>query len=649
MSKTEPPLAESDIFNVVIGTAGHIDHGKSALVERLTGIDPDRLKEEQDRGMTVDLGFAPLTLKDGRRVGLIDVPGHERFVKNMVAGATGIDAVILVVAADDGVMPQTREHVDIMTLLGVSRGVVAITKADLVEEDLLELVLDDVQGYLAGTFLEGAPMVITSAVTGQGMDDLVTAIHRLVEEVPTRPTGGIFRMPVQRVFSAKGHGTVVTGIPVSGTASPGDLLEIQPGSLRGRVRAVQAYKRPAASARAGHSSALNLSDVDYREVRRGMVVVTPDTLGGSTLIEARLRCLPSMRRPLRHLSRVRFHSGTSEELGRLAILEGTSLGPGQAAYVQVRLDSPVVVAPGDRFVLRLHSPMVTVGGGEVLGVSRWRLKTGKAYVIERLQEKEQALGESEGTVAALVREAGSRAIRRDDLRRTSLLPEEEFRRCLEMLLEADVIVELSKPTRYLHRQEVAHVRDRILEALDDFHRREPLRLRMSRSVLERDVGADRQVFERVLGEVVEEGEVEEAPGGVRRADHEVRPTERQSDLARRLSDLFLRRRYATPRQEELPGEIGEEDEVILPVLRYLLEKGDLVDIGDGVLLHEEAVKEAGTLALEEIDREGELTVARFKDILGSTRKYIVPLLELLDARGVTVRDGNRRLKGGQGT
>lgn len=636
-------LTESDIFNIVIGTAGHIDHGKSALVEKLTGINPDRLKEERERGMTIDLGFAPFVLEDGRRVGIVDVPGHERFIKNMVAGASGIDAVILVVAADDGVMPQTREHMDIMGLLGITRGIVAITKVDVVDEELRELVIDDVQRYLRGTFMENEPILCTSSVTGEGLEEMGKALNVLAKEIPMRPTEGIFRMPIQRVFSAKGHGTVVTGIPVSGKAHVGDPLEIQPGGHRGRVRGVQAYHCSTDSARAGHSSALNLSDVNYREVHRGQVVVPPDTFQAERLIEVKLQVLPSVRRGLKHFAAVRLHTGTTEELGRIAILEGAHVKPGESSYAQIRLESPVVVAPGDRFVLRLHSPMITVGGGEVIGASRWRLKAGKGYVIDRLREKEAAVGRAEMTVASLVREAGLQGIGREDLKRASCLQPKEFTEQLEGLKESGLVVELKKPVRFIHAEGLAEIQDRIVATLRDFHAREPLRLRMQQSGLDQKVGAERQPVELALRALASDGKVIEEDGGLRLQEHQVNPSARQEEILERLLETYREKRYATPRRDELPDRLGEQKEDLLPILLFLLERGDLVEVAEDVIFHRDAVEEAARVALEIIEKEGELTVIRFKDTLGTTRKYIVPLLEHLDVLGVTIRDGNRRL------
>ncbi|MCL4159014.1 UNVERIFIED_CONTAM: hypothetical protein GTU68_011548, partial [Idotea baltica] len=376
-----------EIQPIVIGTAGHIDHGKSTLVRALTGIDPDRLKEEKARGLTIDLGFAPLTLPDGRLVGIIDVPGHERFIKNMVAGASGIDLVVLVVAADDGVMPQTREHLSIMGLLGVKRGMIVLTKIDIVDEEMVELAEEDVRETVAGTFLEDAPIYRVSAISGEGFESFKGELFEAAGKVEPRAADGVFRMPIQRVFTSKGFGTVVTGIPLSGSVNVGDTLEILPGGMRGKVRGIQAYKQKADSARAGHSTAINISDVSHKEVKRGCVASAPGFYRAARLIGARLTMLPHLDRPLQNRAAIRLHTGTIEAVGEVILLDAAELQPGDTGLVQIRLEEPVVCAPGDAFILRLASPLMSLGGGKILEESRFRLKRFKDFVIDGLDRQ----------------------------------------------------------------------------------------------------------------------------------------------------------------------------------------------------------------------------------------------------------------------
>jgi len=470
MTRTDSGIGE--IYNVVVGTAGHIDHGKSSLVKHLTGIDPDRLPEERDRGLTIDLGFAPMKLTSGETIGIIDVPGHERFIKNMVAGASGIDLVILVVAADDSVMPQTREHLDIMTLLGVSRGLIAVNKIDLVEGDLVELVKEEIAETVRGTFLEDAPMIPVSAQTGEGIEDLREAVESHIRGLPPRDEGGVFRMPIQRVFSARGHGTVITGVPTSGHVEPGDRLEVLPLSKSGRVRGLQAYKVTVDRARAGHSTAINLTDIDYRAVHRGMVAATPGYFRATTMVEVRLRALEGIRAPLYSQMPVRFHSGTSEEVGKLYLLDCKSLAAGDEALAQVRLASPVVVAPGDHYVIRQESPMITLGGGEILDRSRWRLKTGKDHVIDALSRKEAALGSPEEFIASVVVEDPFQKISIEEICHRAALGKDEGKDHLDRLVERGVI-RVGVGGEFFSSEGLERGGERVLDALDQAFRADP--------------------------------------------------------------------------------------------------------------------------------------------------------------------------------
>lgn len=357
-----------EIFNIVIGTAGHIDHGKSSLVEILTGVNPDRLKEEKERGLTIDLGFAPLSLPNGKKVGIIDVPGHEKFIKNMVAGASGIDFVILVIACDDSVMPQTREHLEIMQILGIKSGLIALTKIDLVDDDLALLAKEEIQEFLQGTFLENSPILPISSVTQKGFKEFKSVLFKNLQEVTPKTNHGIFRMPIQRVFSKHGHGTVITGIPVSGEVREGDTLEVLPSKAKGRVKKIQAYGTSVKKGGAGHSTALNIKDIDYKKIHRGDVIASPGFFEAVHFIEAKFQYLHTIKTPLLHMTPIRFHTGTLEEMGKVAIIGQEKLMPGETGYIQIRLENPVAVATGDRFVVRLSSPMITIGGGVIIGI-----------------------------------------------------------------------------------------------------------------------------------------------------------------------------------------------------------------------------------------------------------------------------------------
>ncbi|MFQ5654577.1 MAG: selenocysteine-specific translation elongation factor [Planctomycetota bacterium] len=630
------------IYSVVIGTAGHIDHGKSAVVQRLTGIDPDRLPEEQSRGLTIDLGFAPMTLSSGERVGIIDVPGHERFIKNMVAGATGIDLVVLVVAADDSVMPQTREHLDIMTLLAVRRGLVVINKIDLVERDFVDLVEEEVLELTEGTFLEGAPVFCVSAVTGEGIEELRAALDTAIRDLPPREWEGIFRLPVQRVFSSKGHGMVITGIPVSGRVQVGDRLEILPPGLAGRVRGLEAYKMKVDCARAGHSTAINLGDIDYRRAHRGMVAATPGYFRPTDMIEAKVRVLPHLRQPLRHQAPVRFHSGTVEVMGRVFLLDRKTVAPGEESYAQFRLVEPVVVAPGDRYVFRQESPMLTLGGGEVLDRSIWRLKLGKGYILEALERKEAALGSRTAFVASIVHESPFKLVDSKELARHAGFPAEEVKAILGELEEGGVVLP-GPQGRWLAREGVELGSKRVLNALEDCFHRDPYRLHVPKLEVRNAVRLEGEFCEALLSHLDRQGEIRLLRGGrLALPGREVQLSEEERKARDRFVEIFEERLFSPPRLEELAGEVGVAQALLERLQALLLDEETLVRISHEVVLHRSAIEEGSARLRRLYEEEGTFSASRAKDILETSRKFAIPYLEHLDRIKITRRVGDER-------
>jgi selenocysteine-specific elongation factor len=631
------------IINVVIGTAGHIDHGKSTLVERLTGIHPDRLPEEKARGLTIDLGFAPLTLKSGHRVGIIDVPGHERLVKNMVAGATGIDIVLLVVAADDGVMPQTREHVSIMRLLGLEQGIVVLSKIDMVEPDLRDLVKEDIRETLKGTFLESAPLVEISSVTGEGLDALLQVIHAKVLDLKPKDTTGIFRMPIQRVFSSKGFGTVVTGVPMRGKAVIGDTLEIVPLAKKGRVRGIHAYREATDMARAGHSSAINLTDIDYREVHRGMVLTQPGYFRGATMFEARFEYLASNRRPLAHQAAIRLHVGTIEALGNIYLLEKKVLEPGEEAFVQFRLEEPIVAAPGDRFVTRLHSPLETIGGGEILDQSRWRLKTGKSHVLETLREKEAALGDPKKFVANAVLASGYDVITDRDVAVRCGVPLEEAKAILASLEAEGEVRPASRAGISLSTRRLQEARAETLRLAEQFFRENPRKLFFDKIQLRQSLGAHEVFFQDLLAGMEAEDLLSEAAAGqLRFRDHGPRLKPQDEEIRLEILTALKQSLFTPPSPAEIAQKRGREPRVVEEIALLLHEEGEIVKLADDVFVHREALDEAKRRFRDHLEKQKTMTASDAKTLLGSTRKYSIPLLEHFDREGFTVRKGDLR-------
>ncbi|MBL4846476.1 MAG: selenocysteine-specific translation elongation factor [Planctomycetes bacterium] len=641
------------IVTVVVGTAGHIDHGKSSLVRRLTGIDPDRLKEERAREMTIDLGFAPFELPDGRRVGLIDVPGHERFVKNMVAGATGIDLVVLVVAADDGVMPQTREHLEILTLLGLEAGMIALTKIDLpgVDDELVEILELEIEELVEGTFLEGAPILPLDSLSGRGFEAFQEALVKGVEaRAATRGdrSQGAYRQPIQRVFTAKGFGTVVTGIPLQGTLQQGDKVEVitAGGTLPGRVRGLQAYGRGVDRVRAGHSAAVNVADVDFKDVARGDTLAAPRVFRAHDMFEVRLEHLPSQARPIKQRQVVRVHLGTAEVLGEVVLLDRETLEPGESSLCQLRLRSKVVGASGDRFVIRRHSPMETLGGGTILGLSRWRLKPFKGFNLERLSNQESALGNLDQAILLALDERGQPA-RSDRLVETLQHPRQEVESALTALAERGEVLNVSggkgQPV-YLTRAGFKAFCDQVTDSLEAYHESRPLRQGLPRLELRSRLKTSEGVLSLALTTLVEAGEVAERPPGFGRAGFEVQLGEATEALAARLCARYetdglnptARGQVLEQEREDVKGDDA------LDVLLTLCDRGELVALNEEILLHASSYLRAQEAA-GALGAQGPFGPSAFKDAIGSSRRVAIPLLERFDATGFTRRQGDTRV------
>ncbi|MBK7643784.1 MAG: selenocysteine-specific translation elongation factor [Planctomycetes bacterium] len=630
---------------IVIGTAGHIDHGKSTLVKVLTGIDPDRLKEEQERGMTIDLGFARFTLPDGRKVGIVDVPGHERFVKNMVAGASGIDLVVLVVAADDGVMPQTREHLAIMSLLGLSRGLVALTKIDMVEPGMVELASDDVRGAVAGTFLADAPIFPLSSITGEGLEEFKRALFQLAAQTKPRSAEGVFRMPIQRVFSAHGFGTIVTGIPMSGTIRVGETLEILPGGLKGKVRGIQAYQEPTDTARAGHSSAINLADVDHHAVTRGHVAAAPGFYRGVRMIGTQLTALATLESPLSDRAHIRLHIGTAEALGELVLLDREVLAGGETGLAQLRLEEPVVCAPGDRFVLRLASPALTLGGGVVLEESKHRLKRFKNFVVEELSRAATSLESPRELLDVVLLRSKAGAHDAAELSVEIKRSREETERFLNDL-KAQGKARTLAPGRWIHAERLALDLTALEAALEAWFGEHSHREVMDVRELRRATGFEAEHLDLLLAESQRQGRLVHGAGGeVRRAGGAAALDEKTQALVTRVLGTLEAARYQPPSPVELAQALALPEKTLQPLLELLRDRKELVFVARDFALPRALYEAARESIVQNCQKNGSLDIPTLRDGLGTTRKWIIPLLEHFDAIGVTLRQGaNRVLK-----
>ncbi|MDP6539560.1 MAG: selenocysteine-specific translation elongation factor [Planctomycetota bacterium] len=633
-----------EIQPIVIGTAGHIDHGKSTLVRALTGVDPDRLKEEKERGLTIDLGFAPLELPDGRTVGIVDVPGHERFIKNMVAGASGIDLVVLVVAADDGVMPQTREHLAIMDLLGVSRGLVALTKIDMVEPELAELAEEDVREAVADTFLADAPIHGVSAVSGEGLEAFKEALFAAAGACPARPVGGLFRMPVQRVFSSKGFGTILTGIPVDGVVRVGETLEVLPGGHRGKVRGLQAYRQGTDEARAGHSTAVNLADVGRDEVRRGCVLATPGFFRAVRMVGARLRVLEGLERPFADRTAVRLHTGTAEVLGEAVLLDAPEIPPGGAGLVQFRLEEPVVCAPGDPFIVRLASPSVTLGGGVILEESRYRLKRFKGFVLDELERQEASLGSTGDLLEVSLLRLGEGLHPLTDLAVGIKRPRGETAELLAAIAERGGAVSVDGGQKWIHTEALEGALERLRAALAAWFERNPLRDAIDVRDLRGESGLEASLLDALLDEEQARGGLQrEAGGRVRLCGREVELDPEVGKLREAISSRMRAAGFQPPSVEELAEACAAQLKQVSEVVEMMVDLDELEHLGKGQFMDAACVGRAREEVIANCERNGALEIPELRDALKTTRKFLIPLLEHLDAQGLTLRQGGRRV------
>ncbi len=636
--------------SIILGTAGHIDHGKTALVKALSGIDTDRLKEERRRGITIELGFAHLTLGE-TLYGIVDVPGHERFIKSMVAGAGGLDLVMLVVAADEGVMPQTREHLDICELLGVQKGLVALTKTDLVDEEWLELVADDLSRVLEGTFLEGAPVVPCSAADGRGMDQIKETLITLTGDVRPRDPAGLLRLPMDRVFTMKGFGTVVTGTLTSGTVRLGDDLAVLPTNVTGKVRGLQVHGQAVEQALAGQRTAVNLGGVDRQSVARGEVLVQPETLRPSPMMDVSVSLLPGVLRPLKQRSKVLFHLGTRQQEATCMLLDQKKLEPGDQAVAQLRFEVPVVALPGDRFILRgFHKQEnygTTVGGGEVVRVLSGKVRPRDADTIDLLHQMEAA--DADSRVLLEVLGAGPRGLTRAELQQRLPMVPSAVDRILNGLLGKRQVIRFDRDRgSVIHQEHFAALQTRTLELVDRFHQDTPLEAGINREELRSRlrVGDDARLYHALLSDLQKRKELVASQQICHRPDHKVRKAaESLRPLADRILDIFQRAGLGSPREDQVVERTGADPEDVSASIKLLVDEGALIRVTK-LLFAAPHLDDLQQRLVAFLTENGKITAQEFKDLVGQSRKYAIPLAEHFDARKVTLRIGDiRQLRG----
>ena len=628
---------------IVLGTAGHIDHGKTSLIRALTGIDTDRLKEEKERGITIELGFASLDLDAEVRLGIVDVPGHERFVKNMLAGVGGIDLVALVIAADEGVMPQTREHLAICELLRVREGLVALTKTDMVEPDWLELVQEDTAEFLQGTFLQGKPIVPVSSKTGEGLSELLTTLKALCANLHPRSTQGPVRLPIDRVFTMRGFGAVVTGTLFSGSLKLDDRIEILPSGLSARVRGLQVHNQSVNTAVAGQRTAINLQGVDRADLQRGEILATPGRFPMTHMLDVTLKLLDDAPRPLGNRSRVRFHVGTSEIMGRVILLDRDDLQPGDEAVAQLRLEAPAVAAPNDRYVLRSYSPVQTIGGGTILNVLPAKHKRYRPQVVDQLVTLRD--GSRADALTVHLDNARYDGLKWSDLLRVSPLDEAALHTVTEALQQDHIAVAVEdEPLWLLHHEAYAQARQQIVASLQAFHRDNPLKPAMFTEELRSKFPrlADK-VFTALIHDLAADKALDVSRDKVKLSAHTVTlSAERQASMDV-LEQAFLQAHYHPPSVDEVlqAHKLTHADDREL--LQVLVDQDKLVRLKADLFYHREVLDSIERHLRTHLEEKGDISAGEFRDLLQISRKYAIPLLEHFDNQRLTVRMGDKRM------
>ena len=623
--------------NIIIGTAGHVDHGKTALIKALTGIETDRIKEEKKRGITIELGFAYLDLPDGEKAGIIDVPGHEKFVKNMLAGAGGIDLALLVVAADEGFMPQTREHLGILSLLNISEGIIVVTKKDMVDEDWLEIVCDEVRQEVQGTILENAQIIPVSSYTGEGIEQLRQAIFTMIDQKTQIKNLDVpFRIPVDRIFSVEGFGTVITGTLIEGTMKVGDPVTVYPSRIESRIRNLQVHSQDVQEAYAGQRVAVNLAGLKKTDLNKGDVIAVPDSMHTTMMIDIHLTVLKDCDREIRNATRLHLYHGARDILCKIVLLDRDSVGAGESCYAQLRLEEEIAVKTGDRFVLRFYSPVETIGGGVILDSNPFKHKRNDAAVLESLKLKEG--GSDREKISAALRDYSARFETLDFLQIQTGIPKEQFDQQINKLIKDKVAFRVSDNV-VIHTDYLNRLKDSAVKLLESYHKENPLREGMKKDEFRNKLikYEDISVVDKITDSLVNRKVLKYVNNCVALADFEVQQDNNQQEI----ENAFLQGGFSPESPDQIAARFPKVKN-FKQVLESLVNTGKLVRVEEKILLHADYYNKALTLAKEHVDQNGQITLAEMRDLMGASRKFAVAVLEYWDKRGITKKVGDAR-------
>ncbi|MDW8799840.1 selenocysteine-specific translation elongation factor [Clostridium sp. A1-XYC3] len=631
--------------HIIIGTAGHIDHGKTTLIKALTGRETDTLKEEQQRGISINLGFTFFDLPSGRRAGIIDVPGHEKFVKNMLAGVSSVDIVLLVIAADEGIMPQTREHFEILQLLNVKKGIIVLTKADLVDEDWLQMIKEDIRNEFKDTFMKDAPIHPVSSKTRVGLDDLIKEIDKLTEEVEAKDTHGHFRLPVDRVFSVSGFGTIVTGTVISGSIKEGQTVELYPSKIVSKVRGIHVHDQPVKIAEAGQRCAVNIANIKVSDIDRGDVVSVENIMEPSLMIDCNLYYLKSAPRPLENRQRVRLYHGTSEILCRVVILDKEEIKPGEEGYVQLRLEKPLTAQRNDRFVIRSYSPMYTIGGGSIIEPLAEKAKRFNEKYLEELKIKES--GKTESILENTIKNLSDSYPKASDVLKALGKNEQNIEEKLNILIEENKVIKLDNGDKaiYIHKGFLEEKVEQMLDTLNKFHEANPLKWGISKEETKNRVfgkNIKQKIYDELLDLLVEENKINLHGNFVSVVGFTIKYSKEQKLIRDYIIKEFKKAKFSPPRYADLEGS-QQDKKAFKMVFDSIVDEGMLVKVSEDCYLLLEDYNKAKELVVEFIKNNESITLAQLRDQLDTSRKYAMAVIEHFDNIKLTKRLEDKRI------